>query len=291
MHNISLEQMQKRISELTPTVRNLLFSPETTKIIMAIGQRARLMVDKVGDLSEEISLVIMGFVSTKDFVNNLTTKLEIDPADAKQIAADVNEQIFSKIREEMMKMNGDEGMELEVAVVTAPPTDLGNLKGLSGGVGSPKGLSGGIIGSPKDQLGGVVSQTPANQIAIIATPPVPLIPPVGEASKPAIIAPSAVPALQITGNQQLTTAPRADLGNPEGLPLGNFLTPFEQKLKEDAVFSAPAVISQHEAPSAGIKNQELGIKEGMETEKAKPPLPTKTEIKYGGQDPYRESTE
>lgn len=107
MNNIAPEKIQQRLNELPATVRAILFAPETARSIEVIGRQFKLMVDEVGELADEVGLVIMGFVSLKVFIANIAARLQIDLKLAEQIATAINAQIFSKIREELQKLNNE----------------------------------------------------------------------------------------------------------------------------------------------------------------------------------------
>jgi hypothetical protein len=231
MTDIALpNDIQKKLANLPEKVRAVLLDAETSAAIGRIGLGHQLMIDKIGLLAEAITLVILGVAHTKNFAGEIATKLQIDEKLAAQIAAEVNEQIFSKIREELQKLD------------EAP-------------AGAP------VAPEPKPY-----------------TPPTKLT---TDDRRPTTIAP---------------TPPRADLGNPEGESLGAApvapkidTTPFEQKMKEDEIFRAPAVVSEHEAPLpiALTTNDKQLTTEPLKL----PPLPKKEDIKYGGKDPYREPTQ
>ncbi|MBI5742438.1 MAG: hypothetical protein HZA25_01185 [Candidatus Niyogibacteria bacterium] len=239
MPNISIYQMQKRITAMPERVRAILFSKDTAQNIETIGRQNRLMIDQLGDLSEIVALAVMGFVSPQNFATELAAKLQLDEKTALAVATEVNTQIFSKIREELQKLDNEPA-------------------------GAP------VAPEPKPYTPPAQPTTGAQQLTIDGKQPIlpdrPWAPlrSVGEGA-------SAVPTPII---------PKIDT------------TPFEQKMKEGEIFRAPAQVSMHEAPPA-IPRTPLGSPKGLPLETAPklPPLPTKTEIKYGGKDPYKEPIE
>lgn len=72
---------------------------ETTEAIKSISQKHSLHIDKTGLLAEVTGLVMVGLLPMKDFIPEITQKLQISKEQASAIADDVNTQIFIKIRE------------------------------------------------------------------------------------------------------------------------------------------------------------------------------------------------
>jgi hypothetical protein len=69
------------------------------------------MIDQQGELVDHIGLVMLGLARSSDFVRDISSRLGIDNDTAKEIAGDVNREIFDSIRSHMQD-----------AVGTEPPT-------------------------------------------------------------------------------------------------------------------------------------------------------------------------
>lgn len=74
------------------------------------------MIDLQGELSAEIKNVIMGSKHSKDFVKSIMISLEIDNDLARQIANDVNVEIFSPIQDKLQRMQVETEDDIEKIV-------------------------------------------------------------------------------------------------------------------------------------------------------------------------------
>src|SRR3989344_1961759 len=97
----------------TDNVQKAVASVEVTKQIQTIGQKHQLHVDTVGALLDETQRVMKGGTHPKDYIRNLTKRLSVQDAKAKEIAVDINEQIFRPVRESLKKIHkiGEDGPE------------------------------------------------------------------------------------------------------------------------------------------------------------------------------------
>lgn len=95
------EEIEQALKSLPPEVKHLLDSDELDSIIQKVGTKNQLHIDQMGFLQSETKQVLMGFVETKDFPANLMETLEIDRMKADAVAQDVNDMLFTKIRESM----------------------------------------------------------------------------------------------------------------------------------------------------------------------------------------------
>lgn len=92
-------------SSLPDDVQKTMSSPEVAKKIQAIGQKHQLHVDTVGTLLDETQLVMKGETHPKEYIKNLTKRLSVSDTKAKEVAVDINEQIFRPIRESLKKVH------------------------------------------------------------------------------------------------------------------------------------------------------------------------------------------
>lgn len=102
---LSNKEIQERFKKLPENLREAIFSAEITETLLAIGKKYNLPVDKIGNLSTETSLVMIGATHPRDYIANLEKVLEIDRETAQKVAHEVNTQIFSKIRESLKKLH------------------------------------------------------------------------------------------------------------------------------------------------------------------------------------------
>jgi len=90
---------------LPDDVQKAIASVAVTKQIQAIGQKHQLHVDTVGALLDETQRIMKGETHPKDYIRNLTKRLSVQDTKAKEIAVDINEQIFRPVRESLKKIH------------------------------------------------------------------------------------------------------------------------------------------------------------------------------------------
>src|SRR6266404_4283908 len=93
------EEVQKKLLELPEEVKTLLYSPEMVSAIQKAGEKNRLHYDQMGTLERETANVLLGFTETADYAKILANTLSIDLAQAESVARDMNDMLFSKIRD------------------------------------------------------------------------------------------------------------------------------------------------------------------------------------------------
>lgn len=120
------EQLLEKYRALPKEVRDAIFSINTAEIIRQIGEKHKLMIDKIGELADETGLVMLGLGHPNQFISHLTERLEINHELAKEIAQEVNSKIFYPIREHLKKMYGiiEEKFEEKPSPPPAPPSSL-----------------------------------------------------------------------------------------------------------------------------------------------------------------------
>ena len=108
------EEIDAIIDTLPEDVKDAIFSVNTAKIISEVGKKYGLHVDQMGDLGTATGDILLGIARPTDFVDNLQTKLKIERVRASEVAAEINEKIFSKVRESLRALRGAEeaGREL-----------------------------------------------------------------------------------------------------------------------------------------------------------------------------------
>jgi hypothetical protein len=95
------DDIQKKIATLPPEVRRLLYSTEMSGDIQQIGARHQLHVDQVGALEAEVAAVMIGVTQSNELAENIADALNLDRAKSEEIATDVGNTIFAKIRDAM----------------------------------------------------------------------------------------------------------------------------------------------------------------------------------------------
>ncbi len=106
------EQIQKKFESLPEDVKKAVSSVDTTDTLIDIGEKYKLHVDKMGELVDETTLVMLGFKPTSGFVNSVKSRLGISQEVAEGVVKDVNEQILVKVRESLRKMHEEPKEEI-----------------------------------------------------------------------------------------------------------------------------------------------------------------------------------
>ncbi len=112
------EQLLEKYKKLPQDVQDAIFSVDTSEIVREIGEKHKLMIDKIGELADETGLVMLGLTHPNQFISNLTERLEIEHDIAKEIAEDINSKVFFPIRENLKKIHG---LEIPPAEEVGPP--------------------------------------------------------------------------------------------------------------------------------------------------------------------------
>lgn len=103
------EQFLEEYKKLPEDLKKAIFSVEMTEAIKRIGEKYQLHIDKIGALGNETGMVMLGVTRPKDFVSNLSARLGVSNDTARNIAEEINQQIFSKVRESLKKVHGIDG--------------------------------------------------------------------------------------------------------------------------------------------------------------------------------------
>ncbi len=117
------EEVQKRLESLPADIQALVYSADMDGVIQKVGTKNQLHIDQLALLEAEVGEVMLGFTESKDFVQNLMDTLQVDRAKADTVAQDINEQLFSKIRESMKNLSRPAAQTPPAApIVTTKPT-------------------------------------------------------------------------------------------------------------------------------------------------------------------------
>ncbi len=93
---------------LPEDLKDAIFGVDTAEAVEAVAKKYGLLIDKMGALADETGLVMLGLTHPKDFIAHLAERLGTDRLTARNIAEDINSQIFQKIRESLKKIHGIE---------------------------------------------------------------------------------------------------------------------------------------------------------------------------------------
>ena len=147
----SKEELSEAYKKLSPEIKEALLSIETAEIINNIGKKYNLHIDQIGELGTETGLIMLGLTHPTEFVSNLTKKLGVDRIVASQIAPDINDQVFLKIRESLKNTHKEPAKaESEETEPTHPTRDalleaIQNPEGIKKKTETPRRQSSGEI--------------------------------------------------------------------------------------------------------------------------------------------------
>jgi len=113
MEHLTEEQILEKYEKLPNDLKEAIFGAEVTEAVNGIGGKYNLHIDKIGELANETGMVMLGMVSPKDFIRNLSERLEVNMETAGKIASDVNSQVFLKVRESLKKLHNGEEIETQ----------------------------------------------------------------------------------------------------------------------------------------------------------------------------------
>ncbi|MBI5140338.1 MAG: hypothetical protein HZA94_02745 [Candidatus Vogelbacteria bacterium] len=109
------EELDAIVETLPGDVKDAIFSVNSAKIINEVGKKYGLHIDQIGIAAEETGNILLGISRPTEFVDNLQTRLRIERVRASEVAAEINEKIFSKIRESLRNLHGAEKAGREIS--------------------------------------------------------------------------------------------------------------------------------------------------------------------------------
>lgn len=122
MQEYTEEQFLEKYNSLPQELKTAMSSIESSDIIQAISKKFGLQIDQMGELASETGFVLLGFTKPEEYIRNLKNRLQIDPQKAKEIALEINSQIFSKVKEALKRLHGIGGEEKKenISAINAP---------------------------------------------------------------------------------------------------------------------------------------------------------------------------
>lgn len=106
MDNKKRDEIIKRYEELPEDIQKAYFSSATSDAIFEVGKKHGLVIEKMGELADETGLVMLGMTKPTEYIRNLEKRLDVEATKAKEIAEDINQKVFSPIRESLKKIHG-----------------------------------------------------------------------------------------------------------------------------------------------------------------------------------------
>jgi hypothetical protein len=101
MKELTMEEIQAKFETLPPEMKAAVRSPDVLDTIENIGKRHNLMIDQIGDLVDQIVLIMLGFEHSSTFVADISKRLSLKEDRARRLAKDVNAEVFAKLKTHM----------------------------------------------------------------------------------------------------------------------------------------------------------------------------------------------
>ncbi|MES2953269.1 MAG: hypothetical protein V4674_01790, partial [Patescibacteria group bacterium] len=118
MSTTSLQLIAEKLDSLPEPIQELLASGELGQTLFTIGNKYGLHLDVGEELSDEVNLVLLGETHTDEFIDHLAKRLALPREKAAQIAADINQEVFLKVREALKELR--EGSKEKAEAAPAP---------------------------------------------------------------------------------------------------------------------------------------------------------------------------
>lgn len=97
----SEDEVKKRMEALPEAASDFLYSAEMGAIVKEIADKHHLHIDQMSLLEAEAGEFILGFVEPQEFAANIAETLKLDAQTADAVSKDMNEKLFTKVRDLM----------------------------------------------------------------------------------------------------------------------------------------------------------------------------------------------
>ena len=278
------QERDERYERLPQVLKEALFSADIAEKMFALGKKYALTMEKIGFMSEEAGLVVLGLTPPRAFTAVLAERLQIPADAAEKIALEISHEIFFPLREALKQthqIDVGEGavMSEELRIKKFTPT--------------PKfGVGAGEARQEKQAEQIPQAVKPPVVPKPLATPPAPASPPPPQVPKPVLPSPTILssevkPALTapVPPKPEAPRIPETPKTEPVKKMPSTLRAVTENLEKEIAPIistirnGGPAgflsreetekLVVERQAEETGIMNQELGIKSGVDA-----PIPT-----------------
>jgi len=105
------QQAQERYTKLPESVQQTISSKETGDALTKIAKDSGLNENQEADLNSNISQVLVGIKTSKDFKENYIKSLGLDPKKTEVMLADIENKIILPVRENLLKALEDKKRE------------------------------------------------------------------------------------------------------------------------------------------------------------------------------------
>ena len=120
-------KIEKAKSQLSDDTLNAIAAVPWKDVIWGMREKRGYNFEQLGDLELETELVLCGLVNPKDYPKEVEKRLQISKAETNELVAEMNQEVFAKIKEELIK-NTDRKKTFEKKVEISKPTQLEPVK-------------------------------------------------------------------------------------------------------------------------------------------------------------------
>lgn len=108
------EEIIKKFEELPEKVKNVLNSEESLQKMRDVAKKFDLHIDQEGELSDLTTLLLLGMLKPKEYIEKIQNKLNLSYDTSVKITEEVNNQIIQPIKEYIKETYSNESNELVV---------------------------------------------------------------------------------------------------------------------------------------------------------------------------------
>jgi len=105
MSEFTREQLLIQFKRMPEETKEAITSFENAQAIKEISDKNNLHVDQMGELAEEVGLILLGLTKIYILPSRLTRALNIDRNQTNQIITDLNDKLFSKLQHILKTIN------------------------------------------------------------------------------------------------------------------------------------------------------------------------------------------
>ncbi len=157
MKEYTAEELQAKFEQLPRELQEAISSTKIHDLIKHIGEEQGLMIDQIGELVDQVGLVMLGLTKGSGFVDNISSNLAITPEKARVIADRVNTDVFYSLRNHMR----DKEEEISNSAQPSTETSVGEAGGFSVEKPEPETAVDVTTDDKKDILEGIENPTPS----------------------------------------------------------------------------------------------------------------------------------
>lgn len=120
----SKEILNERFSQLPEVIQDIILQSNWKDVIRRLTNTYNLHIDQGGSLEAITLLTMLGLEDPKDYINNLKEEVKVTDSLAKEIAKEIENNVFQKIRESVMReTTGEKEGGVEI-IEEKPEVDL-----------------------------------------------------------------------------------------------------------------------------------------------------------------------